>query len=612
MAPTSQVFITVYYDGYVEHNPTEGLLFRCQKQKLVKVKSNFTLDQLRNAIEQKISPDHSKRVASLTYRYPVTAFGGHQYYGGFEITDEDELQLLMDHYKEYKQFGVLTSEVYAGLVDAAANFTQVTHEQSIPSSSHYNVPFSQPSQETYTNFIPPSEPQFYPSSSQTDMQCSPYHHMAPSSSNTPIDLQTTNPTGTDQEPFRMFSGVHNEDVGDFSEDEDEILERQIPDEANEATPHITPNIGVSFREPVPHFQNIGSNPEPYDEFAHFMDRQEPNEDPNDLQLGMKFETREMAQQFIQTYSINHSVEYKREETKKTVWAVVCVHENCIWRCVVRLSKKTGYWTITQLTHPHTCTASTASQDHKQLTSAFMRNHILELVRKDPGISVPVLIAHLKDLFTYQTTYRKTWIAKQKAIQTIYGDWELSYNEVNRWLCAFMHYIPGTVCDSHYQPFYEDGEQIVRKGVFQRIFWSFGPCIEGFKYCKPVVSIDGTWLYGRYKHVLLMAIAQDGNNQCFPIAYALVEGETKDAWYFFLSRLKHAVTLQDGLCLISNRHESIKSAVRDLDASWKHVFCVRHVAQNFMRRFKNTEGRKSLINMGEYLLTFFCSVNFKFV
>ena len=26
-----------------------------------------------------------------------------------------------------------------------------------------------------------------------------------------------------------------------------------------------------------------------------------------------------------------------------------------------------------------------------------------------------------------------------------------------------------------------------------VFWSFGPCIDGFKYCKPVISIDGTHL-----------------------------------------------------------------------------------------------------------------------
>ena len=30
-----------------------------------------------------------------------------------------------------------------------------------------------------------------------------------------------------------------------------------------------------------------------------------------------------------------------------------------------------------------------------------------------------------------------------------------------------------------------------------VFWSFGPSIDRFKYCKLVTSIDGTHLYGKY-------------------------------------------------------------------------------------------------------------------
>ena len=45
--------------------------------------------------------------------------------------------------------------------------------------------------------------------------------------------------------------------------------------------------------------------------------------------------------------------------------------------------------------------------------------------------------------------------------------------------------------------------------------------------KPTVQIDGTWLYGRYKRTLLVAIGQDGANNIFPLAFAIVEGEIAD-------------------------------------------------------------------------------------
>jgi hypothetical protein len=46
--------------------------------------------------------------------------------------------------------------------------------------------------------------------------------------------------------------------------------------------------------------------------------------------------------------------------------------------------------------------------------------------------------------------------------------------------------------------------------------------KGFAFCNPIIQIDGTWLYGKYKGTLLMAVAQDGNNNVFPIALALVK------------------------------------------------------------------------------------------
>ena len=42
-----------------------------------------------------------------------------------------------------------------------------------------------------------------------------------------------------------------------------------------------------------------------------------------------------------------------------------------------------------------------------------------------------------------------------------------------------------------------------------------------------MQIDGTWLYGRYKEMLLIEVAQDGANNIFPLAFGIVEGETTD-------------------------------------------------------------------------------------
>ena len=65
-------------------------------------------------------------------------------------------------------------------------------------------------------------------------------------------------------------------------------------------------------------------------------------------------------------------------------------------------------------------------------------------------------------------------------------------------------------------------------IFQRVLWSFKPSIEWFEHCRPVLSIDGTHLYGKYKGTLLIVMGCDGNNQLFPLTFAITEGDNIDS------------------------------------------------------------------------------------
>ena len=40
--------------------------------------------------------------------------------------------------------------------------------------------------------------------------------------------------------------------------------------------------------------------------------------------------------------------------------------------------------------------------------------------------------------------------------------------------------------------------------------------------RPILSIDGTYLYGKYKSMLMIAMDYDGNNQLFPLEFAITE------------------------------------------------------------------------------------------
>ncbi|XP_015935957.1 uncharacterized protein LOC127744126 [Arachis duranensis] len=214
--------------------------------------------------------------------------------------------------------------------------------------------------------------------------------------------------------------------------------------------------------------------------------------------------------------------------------------------------------------------------------------------------IKVLQEATEATYGYRPSYRKVWMAKQKAVAHIYGDWEESYAELPRWMLGVQATLEGTMVVLKTSPV-RIGDQVDESTrYFHHLFWTFPPCIEVFKHCKPLVSIDVTHLYGKYGGTLLLAITQDGNSNILPVAFALVEGENAESWAFFLSHLCQHVTPQEGILVIFDRHNGIKAALEATDSSWRlphayRAYCIRHVTVNFALSFKGQDARRLLVN-----------------
>lgn len=62
---------------------------------------------------------------------------------------------------------------------------------------------------------------------------------------------------------------------------------------------------------------------------------------------------------------------------------------------------------------------------------------------------------------------------------------------------------------------------------------YAACKESFKLCRPIIGLDGYFLKGLCGGQILTAIRRAPNDQMMSIAFAVVEGETKDSWTWFL-------------------------------------------------------------------------------
>ena len=110
----------------------------------------------------------------------------------------------------------------------------------------------------------------------------------------------------------------------------------------------------------------------------------------------------------------------------------------------------------------------------------------------------------------------------------FGTYEASYDNLSRMLSQVAARNPGSFYDTYLILAVTRGQSIL-----QRVFFCLGACVRAFQCCLPVICIYDTFLTRRYKGQILAAIGVDCNNQIVPLAFAFVENENLDSWYWFL-------------------------------------------------------------------------------
>ena len=110
------------------------------------------------------------------------------------------------------------------------------------------------------------------------------------------------------------------------------------------------------------------------------------------------------------------------------------------------------------------------------------------------------------------------------------------------------------------------------------------------------------LYGKYKGVLLVAVAQDSNQNILPVAVVIVKSKDYRCMAFFLDNLSRYVVIRVGVDIISDHHKSINATIRRSNSWWElpkafHMYCIRHITANFLQRFKVPYLHKLVVSVG---------------
>ncbi|XP_057745531.1 uncharacterized protein LOC130963429 [Arachis stenosperma] len=487
-------------------------------------------DDLVNSILQKLGLQSMKRVKKLFYHISISVLQEIVKYDCFMIESDEDLQVIFHCRRQFSE--VRTPELLAKLVDVVSgsgSSNKNTHiigtiagSSSRPVGASSSVPVNEP----------PVEPVASPSFA-VDLNCSGGGEVGIGDIE-PTSLQCAAPDGLDD---TLLDDVDDDDV------EPDIIADDSGDDIGASEPAGAEGGSSSGTQQYPpHFSSLdldamrqeGVPGEP----AGFGARNGQGfASLTEFQVGQQFQDKDEAVLSVKTYSIRRGVQYKVVESdyRRYVGKYFEFGNGCTWLIRLSLRQRKGIW---------------------------------EIKRANASVSIKVLLNTTAAHFGFRPMYKRVWLAKQKAIAHIFGDWDESYNELPRWVLGVQLTMSGTVA--------------------------------AFRHCKPLVSIDGTHLYGKYGGTLLVAIAQDGNSNILPVAFTLVEGENAESRSFFLSHLRQHVTPQPGLLVISDRHNDIKAALEAPDGGWPppttyRAFCIRHVAANFALTFKDKDARRLLVN-----------------
>lgn len=117
-------------------------------------------------------------------------------------------------------------------------------------------------------------------------------------------------------------------------------------------------------------------------------------------------------------------------------------------------------------------------------------HIIqEKVHNNPSIRPHDIKADFQTSHGFKLSYMKAWRGVEVARANIFGSYYDSFVELRWYSEAITKKNPGSVVTL-------DVDNEIKQ--FKRFFFAFKGCLEGFKSCRPMLFIDGTFMHNRYK------------------------------------------------------------------------------------------------------------------
>lgn len=248
------------------------------------------------------------------------------------------------------------------------------------------------------------------------------------------------------------------------------------------------------------------------------------EDPR-FKLGMFFSTTKDFKTTIKEHAIKHQRNVKLVKNDQRRVRARC-EVPCEWEVYIVKVMAESTYQVRTYTSTHTCTKTCSNRN---VTSTIIARRYMEDLRTNPWIPITAFKARVRKEMKCDVSKSQLYRAKRKATKLIYGSDLEQYGRLWDYCEELRRFNPSStvVMDA---PLDEESGQ----PMFNRLYIFLAAPKTGFlNGCRKIVGLDGCHLKREYTGQLLTAVGVDPINAMYPMAYSVVETESKDTWTWFL-------------------------------------------------------------------------------
>lgn len=288
-------------------------------------------------------------------------------------------------------------------------------------------------------------------------------------------------------------------------------------------------------------------------------------------VGQQFENPKTFRKAIIDYSIDKGRNIPFSKNDSTRVCAECEHKDkgCKWRIWASWERGRRSFTVKTFVSEHTCGRTPII---KKMTSHWIAEHYQNLFKVNPYMRVQDIQETIWLEKGIRVSKDKAARARRRGQALIVGEYKEQYALLPRYAAEILRSNPGNTVKLK-----------LDANVFDRLYLCFEALRKGFLAgCRPFISLDGCFLKGPFGGQLLVAVGRDGNNQMFPLAWAVCEVESTDTWSWFLELLATDLGTSEGAgyTFMSDQQKGLLAAVSNVFPQAESRVCARHVYCNF--------------------------------